>query len=174
MTVHSFTLRSRKGNKNPRARRSGYWASVGLVALLLLPAAVHGAASPAAPDPHADDALIATVRQKAKTILHLATAATNTVDLAARICMQPVQTDAHTNTNVTVQPNLPAPEPIFNLRGLSTSTGKPLALLNGRWFAEGDLVSTDGIRISKIGGDRVVLVDKQGVERVVKLYRDRK
>lgn len=148
--------------------------AAGCAALLAFQASVHGAESPAARDNTAtDQQLLAAVRQKATRVLCLAAAMTNTPDLSTRICVQPLPMSSNTNTNAVVQAAMPVSDPVFDLRGLSSSTGKPLALLNGRWYGIGDVV-TNGLQISRIGGDYVVLVDAHGEPRMVPLYHDRK
>ena len=134
--------------------------AAGCAALLVLATTVHGAESPAALETRADQQLIDTVHTKALTVLRLSIAATNSTDLAALI-------NAHTSD--VVQAALPFSEPILILRGLSRSTGNKMALLNGRWFGVGDMVSTNGMKISEIGGDYVVLLDSRGLPRRVPL-----
>lgn len=163
---------SRKVSRTPCAPLracAAAWA-----ALLLLPAAGQGASTPATPDTSADDKLVAAVCLKAATVLRLASAATNTPDLSLFICPPSPPVELITNTTETVLSNRPVSEVNFELRGLSSGTGPRLALVNGRWVGVGDLVSANGMRISRIGGDHVVLIDTQGVRQVVALYRNRK
>lgn len=147
--------------------------AAGLAALCSLPVVLL-AADPSAPaETNADDRLIDTVRRRVAEVTRLANAATNSVDLTARLSVQMTPTGTPTNVTETVIAPPPAPEPVFVLRGLSL-TGRPLALLNGHWFGVGDRVSADGILLAKVGTDRVVLVNTQGVQRVISLYRERK
>jgi hypothetical protein len=149
--------------------------AAGLVAVWSIPAIVLASGAPAPDESNTDDRLIAAVRQRVAEVTRLAHAATNSVDLTARLSAQMPVPATGTTTNVAVAAPTPPPaaETVFTLRGLSLA-GKPLALLNGRWFGVGDRVSADGIRLSKIEAGRVVLVDTQGVQRVISLYRERK
>lgn len=165
----SRTLLHNRRSQMPR----GCALAAGLVAVWSLPAIALASGAPAPDEPNTDDRLIAAVRQRVAEVTRLAHAATNSVDLTARLSAQMPATGTTTNVAVAAPTPPPAAETVFTLRGLSLA-GKPLALLNGRWFGVGDRVSADGFRLAKVDPDRVVLVDTQGVQRVISLYRERK
>ena len=149
-------------------------SAAAMTLLLVLSTTGHSTGTPAAPENNVDSQLIAIVHQKASTVLSMVKAAANTMDLSAYISVPPDCPPPPTNVTEVVQSRPPEPPPVFDLHGVSFSNQRALALLNNRWQGVGDLVSSNGIRISEIGSDRVVLVDRQGLRKVVTLYRERK
>lgn len=146
--------------------------AAGVAFLLALPGALPGSPVPDVSSFAADVSLISAVSQKATDVLRLFASATNTMDLSSRISVKPAPVESpNTNDVVSITPPSP-PEPTFELRGLSPHTGKPFALINGRWFGVGEAVAADGTRVVKIASDHVVLVNTQGVQRVVPFYRN--
>jgi len=138
----------------------------------LLSAMALAANPPVAADVRVDNQLIATVRQKADSVLRLKTASTNTLDLNEYLAVQSARTEALNRTAAAAPSRLSETEPVFALRGLSSSNNRPLALLNSRWYGVGELVTSNGLRIAQIGNNHVVLVDAQGIRQVVTLYHD--
>ena len=114
-----------------------------------------------------DHALITTAHQVGTTVMRLASVATNSADWSTRLLtLQAQEQPAPASTNAPA-PIPPPAEPVFELRGMSCSAGRPMALLNGHWVTTGDRLMSTGHRVSRIENNHVILVDTQGVMRVV-------
>ena len=123
-----------------------------------------------APEAEADNQLLASVRQKASAVMRMTQAASHTLNLSEYIAALPIQTETPTNGAEHAASSPPSPGPVLILRGVSLSNQRPLALINKRWWGVGDVV-TNGLRISKIEANQVVLVDTQGASRVITLFQ---
>jgi hypothetical protein len=129
----------------------------------------------------ADRQQITLIRQKANLVqrqLHMAATGLNLADYI-QLSPPPVPPPPPTNViALAIAPPppepTPAPEPLFVLRGISFSSGKPLTLLNNRWRQVDDLVTSNGgWRVARIEPTGVVLVNTQGVQRTIPLYPTR-
>ena len=117
--------------------------------------------------------LIAAVRQKSATLLRLSVAVTNVPNLAEYISPQPSRSAPGSNTvEIAPIPNAPDHEQVFLLRGIMTRNHQPMALINKQWCMEGDRIASNGMRISKISDTHVILVDTQGVQRTISLFKE--
>ena len=140
-----------------------------LLTCAILPALGNG---PAGADAVTED-LIAAVRQKSASLLRLSVAVTNVPNLAEYISLPPSRSVPGTNiVEVAPAPTAPDHEQVFLLRGIMTRNHQPMALINKQWRMEGDLVASNGIRISKIGDMHVILVDTQGVQRTLSIFKE--
>ena len=118
----------------------------------------------------ADAQLAAAVRQQAGDIARSQKAWQDGVPDFHRLQPPPPPVVAAAPSNdVAVVAADPPPPSVFLMTGVLTSEGRRIARLNGRLCAVGEFVAA-GVRVETIGEDYAVLVDTQGVRRVVRLY----
>ncbi len=137
-------------------------------------------ATPSTPEQiSADLQKVALIGQKADIVQKRLQAASAAINLAERITVLPPPLPPPTNNSeVAIAPPTPpppppppAPEPLFVLRGISFSDNKPLTLLNNRWRQTGELVSSNGgWYVGGIEPTRVILINTQGVKRVIPFF----
>jgi hypothetical protein len=170
---------------SPNGTGPTYVAEITLLqyALPALPAPPLASALPATPlaaeQILIDRQTMARLRKKAGHLQRQLLAATSALNLADTITITPPPTAPPPPTNqveVAVAPLPPPPppppaEPVFDLRGISFSGNRPLTLLNNRWRQTGDLVSSNGgWHIGAIEPARVILVNTQGIPRILPFF----